>query len=551
MRVASKIWLLSFWIIIATPLVASKTTDATRSEEKEESVLNITSQSTNKPLSLLPPPPPIKSIPSIAATLEPPKPVAPNPVTMPPLMAPPSASAPLPPVTTAPISMPPLLGPPSGATPLPPIAKPSAPVLMPPLMGPPVGPTPVPSLVGPSMPTSTQSPIPTPPPLIGPSVASPPAPLTSGASEQKSATITPPVVIGPPPTSVGISTTTPSPSVQKSSIKDTSSKTNSLIETSSPVAPIPLSPQAEKVADISAESEDIGEAGLDTELLEQSTGNWLLKRLWWERAEDRYDKIRQIITQIGEVRMAFFAKRTELDKTVLDPFYLFVGLGQGELREIIGDLIKRIEKDKEEHGDMNADERALLSDLRDQKKVLEDLQRNIEQINKLDEEIDLALSRLIEQVNKSREYEQAAWVSFKEIANVLSDKKAQELFYNMETAWKNIKEVSKYIQSEFSSHFTKIINKTKKETAQIRSIIEDFRKRGIDFKERADKLEEIDKNKAAAPQQPKIIIPTEDNEDEDEDVSQSSGIMFWIKTFMNWIWYLITTPYHFVAQLFS
>jgi hypothetical protein len=79
--------------------------------------------------------------------------------------------------------------------------------------------------------------------------------------------------------------------------------------------------------------------GIDTVDLENPQGNWLYKRVWWEKAEAKFEKIRAAVNKILEMRTGFFAKRAELDKTVLDPFYIKIGLSQGELQEILAELI--------------------------------------------------------------------------------------------------------------------------------------------------------------------------------------------------------------------
>src|SRR5437870_6541847 len=77
--------------------------------------------------------------------------------------------------------------------------------------------------------------------------------------------------------------------------------------------------------------------GIDTVSLENPQGNWLFKRIWWERAEERYEKIRLLVDAVWESRTIFFVKRNELDRNVLDPFYLNVGIGQGELQTILSE----------------------------------------------------------------------------------------------------------------------------------------------------------------------------------------------------------------------
>src|SRR5438105_2755246 len=48
--------------------------------------------------------------------------------------------------------------------------------------------------------------------------------------------------------------------------------------------------------------EQIKPEGIDTVSLEDPQGNWLFKKIWWERAETLYGKIREAVTSIWESR---------------------------------------------------------------------------------------------------------------------------------------------------------------------------------------------------------------------------------------------------------
>ena len=60
-------------------------------------------------------------------------------------------------------------------------------------------------------------------------------------------------------------------------------------------------------------------------------------------------------------------------------------------------------------------------------------------------DIDATLKKLMEQIDRARKYEREAWNNFKDIAHVLSDKKARELFYQMDTAHNNLKDIQEYV----------------------------------------------------------------------------------------------------------
>ena len=314
------------------------------------------------------------------------------------------------------------------------------------------------------------------------------------------------------------------------------------------VSSVPLKSTAitsqSKEDSLDALDDDSQDIGLSTIELEEPQGNWLYKRLWWERAENRFEKIRSLIDAIWSLRSDFFSKRTELDKTVLDPFYLFIGAGQGEFREIVADIIKRLQKAQQADGDLDEQERALLADLQDQKKALDTMQKSIDAILTLDHDVDIALSRLMEQLNRARDYEREAWQSLKDIARELSDKKAQEIFYHMETIWKNLKGVHKYIQGEFANHFNTLIKKVTNEVNTTKQIVQTFKTKGIDLKDRADKLEQADKTahdralekKAKEEAEQKENEEVQKSQQEEEEELPEQGWIGWIVSWPMEVW---------------
>ena len=221
-------------------------------------------------------------------------------------------------------------------------------------------------------------------------------------------------------------------------------------------------------------------AGIDTVDLEDPQGNWLFKRVWWERSESKYEKIRAAVTKIMEQRAGFFAKRSELDKNVLDPFYIKAGFNRGELNEILSNLISQLEAKQE-------DEK--LEKVQENKKSLQDLKDEVEKVTTQDQEVDSALMQLVDLINRLRNYEQQAWQHFKDIARVLDDKKARELFYKVDNAWRNVQEVQQYINQKFGPSFDQLIAQLQKQTDKTQNSIQTLLDKGIQLKQEITKAE--------------------------------------------------------------
>ena len=230
--------------------------------------------------------------------------------------------------------------------------------------------------------------------------------------------------------------------------------------------------------------------GIDTVDVETPAGNWLLKRIWWEKAKNKFNKIRLAVNKVADNPMQFFAKQNEFEKSVLNPFYREVGLEQGELQEVITELIAKLNQEREEEGELDLDERDVLRILQSDKKRIEQLEKDVSAVSDLDGKLDEAFTLLLQQVNKARNYENQAWQQFDAIAHELSDQKAQELYYSMDAILKSIQGIDIYIHRNFSDYFDNIVNSAKGQTDRIRDSVASLKKQGVDLKDQVGQLVE-------------------------------------------------------------
>src|ERR1700733_9711008 len=157
---------------------------------------------------------------------------------------------------------------------------------------------------------ATETTVPAEPATVEEQTAVAPEPATAEAAAQSPATEQP---------------ATPSPEASQPAMSTAPSSEPQPIE----IPAIP-EPTIDEETHVSVEPSTESPVGIDTVSLEDPQGNWLFKRIWWERAEERYEKIRLLVDAIWESRTIFFIKRNELDRNVLDPFYLNIGVSQGE-----------------------------------------------------------------------------------------------------------------------------------------------------------------------------------------------------------------------------
>ena len=279
------------------------------------------------------------------------------------------------------------------------------------------------------------------------------------------------------------------------------------------------------VADEPSEEEESAEIeGIDTVDVETPAGNWLLKRIWWEKAKDKFNKIRLAVNQIADAPMKFFMQQNELEKSTLDPFYREIGLEQGELQEVIKTLIDRINQEREtEEGTLDFEERDVLQDLEEKQKDLEQLDKDVTAVTELDSKLDDALTLLLKQISQARTYENQAWEKFDAIAHELSDQKAQELFYSMNGLLKDIQKIGTYVQKEFADYFKKMVDAANEQIDRIKETIASLKEKGVDLKAQLEQLSEPSKEEPAEEK-----VPEEKRVPKQEQKGWCSSFWSWI-----------------------
>ncbi len=305
-----------------------------------------------------------------------------------------------------------------------------------------------------------------------------------------------------------------------------------------PEAPVPA--PEEKLVIPEEETEKEEPVGIDTVSLENPQGNWLFKRIWWERAEERYEKIRILVDSIWESRNTFFHERNQLDRTILDPFYINIGIDRGELQTILSEINDFLEKQREQEGTLSEQERVIYETYATEEETLKQLKADVDAIVSLDHAIDDALGTFMNQINRVRQFESQAWNNFKEIAHILNDTRARELYYMIEGAARNIKTISNYLEQEFLDHFHKLIANAKTRVNRVQTQMNALKEKGVLFQRQAELLEQ------QAAQEEEI--------EEEEDVKPKPKLSWfgWISSGISnafsYVWAIIRLPYDMIFK---
>ncbi len=283
----------------------------------------------------------------------------------------------------------------------------------------------------------------------------------------------------------------------------------------------------------SAVEDSLGEPeGIHTVDINEPEGNWLFKRIWWEKSKDLFGKIREYVDKIVESRMHFFEERVKLDRGYLDPFYVEVGLDQGGLTEMANHLIGLLKMDRADTGMLPAHELEQYNLLLEEKAKVEQLRMAVADVQKLSVSLDDALKNLMDQINRTRAYERQAWQLLNEIAQELSDKKAREHYYEIATLWRNVKDIGNYIVGPFSAHFIELGTTLVERTKEIRATMATFKEKGIELQKKVEAERESACKK---------------NEDDEEDEELYVPKVGWIA----WIRQILIAPFQFIWRTIS
>jgi len=285
--------------------------------------------------------------------------------------------------------------------------------------------------------------------------------------------------------------------------------------------------------------EELAIEGLDTVSVREPEGNWLLKRIWWEKAKKKYAKIKRFASKIADLQLGFVEKRNKINRDVFDPFYVEVGLNYGQLKEVVSSLLQNLKDLREKEGSLDTKEKELLNTLKAEEKTLKQLSLDVKSIRSLNAAIDEDIQNLVRQINRSRRYEEDALQIFFDIAKVLSHKKARELKYQMDSLWKNIKSIDAYIRGKFSRHFDTVIENAKSQVEKIKTVASAFKDKGIDLKKQFAGREEKPTEKK--PEKPEAIRQSQD------DLEQKEEPVGWLGS----IWNVITWPFKKFWGLFK
>lgn len=237
---------------------------------------------------------------------------------------------------------------------------------------------------------------------------------------------------------------------------------------------------------------DDEQIGLDT-LNVDSSGNWLEKRIWYQKGEQLFEVIRTNLQKASDLRMKFVHEVNQIGHKI-DDFDEAMGFEKGEIDEMLIAVLQDLANQEQiRGGDLSSSERNIKSKVQVEQKHFEALSKDLKLIGDLDEQIDKTMMKAFKEIDTCRGLETRAWNNFKEIGQELDDKKARVLYYEMENFHKNIEQKMTYLQNNLLPYLqNQLVSKVDETIGQIKTAIQAFDSKGLSLKNILKKDEQGD-----------------------------------------------------------
>lgn len=236
---------------------------------------------------------------------------------------------------------------------------------------------------------------------------------------------------------------------------------------------------------------NVHQVALDT-LNIDSGGNWLEKRIWYEKAEQLFDMIRGIVNQVVDFRIHFSNEVNAVGQKI-DSFYEVVSFDKGQIDEMLKDLLEDLHEQQQDRGDLSLQERELKQKVKKDQATLEQIGKDIKVISDIDAKIDQTLIRAFKTIDQCRDYESKSWKNFKEIGRALDDKKARNLYYEIENFKKNIDTLQHFLQATLLPYLQHtLVANVDEHIAKIKSNMSSLKAKGIDLEKLMKSYQDAD-----------------------------------------------------------
>ncbi len=253
---------------------------------------------------------------------------------------------------------------------------------------------------------------------------------------------------------------------------------------------------------------------------DETRGNWYYKREYYRKARQLNEAIHHKINELAELKNSLFKKRTASDKAVAD-FNNTLGFEEGELDEVLKELAVQLSQEREEMIELTEEERKIDQELKEKRNALEQLKTDMTTVGELDQALDKSMGLVLENISKARSYEEKAWKDYNGISQTLSDRKAEQLYLNMQTYMKNIENISQYLTGLLSNFINTKTHELSSLMDKIRREVERLRAKGIELSKKIATEKKADMERKAAELKRKM------QEEEEARKKREANVPWW------------------------
>jgi hypothetical protein len=211
-------------------------------------------------------------------------------------------------------------------------------------------------------------------------------------------------------------------------------------------------------------------------------GNWYSKRKILNDSRRVFESMRSIIDELEEGYGAYLSKRNDVVSTV-DTFYLDYAFKGGAIDSAMNDISEQLKQERSDEGELTEEERAYVGKLESYQNELEQLQVDMQSLHELHIALDQSLRTLHEQIDKARDFEEKTWEYYNAISQVLSDKIATQMYYEMQGLSENVKKISDYMTGDVDAFLNNTIGLINEYVEKTKTDIDALEKEGIVLRE--------------------------------------------------------------------
>ena len=257
------------------------------------------------------------------------------------------------------------------------------------------------------------------------------------------------------------------------------SNTNTFYNGSLAAAPMDIPAHTDRSDDY--ELDLLHENNLDTTDIDiDGSGNWLKKRIIYQQAQTEFDEVLALVSKAVDMRMKFSNEVSAIGRKI-DEFYETVDFDKGQLDDKFKEILAALDVEQKLKGDLSEKERDLQTTIKQQMSSIDQLGQNIKSIGDLDSKIDQTLMQAFKTIDECRDYEARAWATFKSIGKEIDDKKARNLYYEINNFKQNIDQKSNYLSSSLLPYLHNVlVAKIESNISKINDSIAQLKQKGID-----------------------------------------------------------------------